>query len=65
MKYEKIMEEIKRQKLKIVDVARVLEISPKELRDKLKGKKPLYIHEMEKLFMCLGIKCGEEKIKFF
>ncbi len=65
MKYRKIMSKAKRQKLKIVDMARVLGVSKKELKQKLKGRKPLYIHELEALFCYLGIEKGEEKIKFF
>ncbi len=65
MKYKKIITRMKRKNLEIVDIARVLGISEKELKNKLKGKKPLYIHEMEKVFKCLGIEKGEEKIKFF
>ena len=65
MKYKRFITGIKRKKLKSLDVARVLGISEKELNDKLRGKKPLYIHEAERIFECLGIESGEEKIKFF
>ena len=65
MKYLKIIREIKKKNLKTVDIARVLGVSKKELKEKLNGKKPLYINEAEKLFGCLGIEKGEEKLKFF
>lgn len=65
MKYRKFMSKIKRQNLRTLDISRVLGISEKELKDKLKGKKPLYLSELEALFGCLGIESGEEKIKFF
>lgn len=65
MKYGRFIREIKRKKAKFVDVARVLKLEEKELKDKLKGRKPLYIHEAERLFMYLGIEKGEDKIKFF
>ena len=65
MKYFKIRAKIKRENLEFLDVARDLRLEEKELKDKLKGRKPLYIHEAEALFKCLDIKSGEEKIKFF
>lgn len=65
MKYKKIIAEIRRKNLKITDVSRVLGTDEKELKEKLKGRKPLYIHETEAIFRCLGIEKGEEKIKFF
>ncbi len=65
MKYLKVMAKIKSKNLKPVDIARVLGVSEKELKEKLKGKKPLYINEAEKIFKCLGIEKGKEKINFF
>lgn len=65
MKYRKLKREIRRRKLKFIDVARVLKLEEKELKHKLKGRKPLYIHEAEAIFKCLGIENGEEKTKFF
>ena len=65
MVFWKILAEIKGKTNAIAEITRDLNISEKELMKKLKGRKPLYIHEAEAIFTCLGINDGNEKIKFF
>ena len=65
MVFRKILAEIKGENDKIAEITRNLGVDEKELMKKLKGRKPLYIHEVEAIFSCLGINDGKDKIKFF
>jgi len=63
--YKNVIEKIKTINNGFSELSRVLDITPECLRDKLEGKSPLYLHEVEMICDSLGIEKGEEKLNFF